>query len=242
METQFADIKATLSILCEKMSGIERSLHELRVENTSVREELAAARREITKRDETIAQLSEQVNRIDQSSRANSIRIFGLQVNSNTPPASIPKMVLDKIIGPIINHAREVGELPTTACPTPFLIDHAFAVPTKKGGLCPVIVKLANPWCRNLIFKHKKAVLPQITDLPSGKIRSQYTIVEDLTANNHAQLRALSADPRVRSVWSFNGQIRFKPNDSESIYKVKSLSDTYDSLVSSQLSQSAMSH
>ncbi len=236
MEAQFADIKATLNILCEKMNGIENSLHELRVENTSVREELAAARREISKRDETIAQLSEQINRIDQSSRANSIRIFGLQVNSNTPPASIPKLVLDKIIAPIINHARENGELPTTACPTPFLIDQAFAIPTKKGGPCPVIVKLANPWCRNLIFKHKKTTLPQLTDLATGKTRSQYTIVEDLTAANDAQLRALSADHRVRSVWSYSGQIRFKPHDSENIYKVKALTDTYDSLVVSSMS------
>jgi hypothetical protein len=242
MEAQFADIKASLSLLCEKMSGIERSLHELRVENTSVREELAAARREISKRDETIAQLSEQVNRLDQSSRANSIRIFGLQVTSNTPPTSIPKLVLDKIIAPIVNYAREVGDLPTTAGPSLFLIDQAFAIPSKKGGPCPVIVKIANPWCRNLIFKHKKAALPQLTDLATGKSRSQFTIVEDLTAANHAQLRALSADPRVRSVWSYSGQIRFKSNESESVYKVKSLNDTFDSLVAHPSSQSAMSH
>jgi hypothetical protein len=242
MEAQFADIKATLGLLCEKMTGIERSLHELRVENTSVREELAAARREITKRDETIVQLTEQVNRLDQSSRANSIRIFGLQVTNNTPPAAIPKLVLDKIIAPIVNHAREVGDLPTTAGPSPFLIDQAFAIPTKKGGPCPVIVKIANPWCRNLIFKHKKTTLPQLTDLATGKTRSQFTIVEDLTAANHAQLRTLSADPRVQSVWSYSGQIRFKPHGSESIYKVKSLNDTFDTLVSHHTSQSAMSH
>jgi hypothetical protein len=237
MEAQFADIKATLNILCEKMNGIEHSLHELRVENTSVREELAAARREISKRDETIAQLTEQVNRIDQSARSNTIRIIGLQVNSSTPSATIPKLVLEKIIAPIINHAREIGEVPPTTGPSPFLIDQAFAIPTKKGGPCPVIVKLVNPWCRNLIFKHKKAILPQLTDMSTGKTRSQFTIVEDLTAANHAQLRALSADHRVRSVWSHSGQIRFKPHDSENIYKVKALTDTYDSLVAPTMMQ-----
>jgi hypothetical protein len=169
MEAQFADIKATLGLLCEKMTGIERSLHELRVENTSVREELAAARREITKRDETIGQLTEQVNRLDQSSRANSIRIFGLQVTNNTPPAAVPKLVLDKIIAPIVNHAREVGDLPTTAGPSPFLIDQAFAIPTKKGGPCLVIVKIANPWCRNLIFKHKKPLSPNSPTSPPAR-------------------------------------------------------------------------
>jgi hypothetical protein len=242
MEAQFADIKATLGLLCTKMDTIERSLHDLRVENSAVREELAAARLEITKRDETISKLTEQVNRVDQSSRANYIRIFGLKVTSDTPHATISKLVLDEVIVPVLNQAREAGDLPPSAGPSPFLIDQAFAIPTKKGGPCPVVVKLSNLSSRNLIFKYKKTALPQIRDLTSGKVRSQYTIVEDLTPANHAQLRALSADHRVRSVWSYNGQIRFKAHDSETIFKVRSLSDTFDSLAVQGAAHSAMQH
>jgi hypothetical protein len=95
MEAQFADIKATLGLLCTKMDTIEHSLHDLPVENSAVREELAAARLEITKRDETVSKLTEQVNHVNQFSRANYIRIFGLKVTSDTPQATISKLVLD---------------------------------------------------------------------------------------------------------------------------------------------------
>jgi hypothetical protein len=106
MEAQFAEIKAALGQLCSKMDSIERSLHDLRIENTAVREELAAARVEISKKDETIAKLTEQVNRVDQASRATYIRIFGLPVTLTTPAANIAKIVLDEIIAPTLNHAR----------------------------------------------------------------------------------------------------------------------------------------
>jgi len=101
-----------------------------------------------------------------------------------------------------------------------------------------VIVKFSNLSTRNLIFRHKKAALPQVRDLASNKVRPRYSIYEDLTPANHAHLRALSADPRIKSIWSFNGQIRFKPHDSEDIVKVRSLSDTFDSLVKQSSSMS----
>lgn len=239
MEAQFAELKAALGQICGKMDEMQRSLHELRVENTAVREELAAARVEIIKKDELISKLTEQVNRVDQASRATYIRIIGLPVNINTPAATLNKIVLDEIIAPTLARAREVGDLPPTAGPSPFLIDQAFAIPSKKGNYCPVVVKLSNLSSRHLIFKHKKAALPQITDMTAQRTRSKYSIYEDLTPANHAQLRALSDDPRIKSIWTYNGQIRFKPHDSETVHKIRSLSDTYDSVVKGP---SAMSH
>jgi hypothetical protein len=235
MEAQFADIKNALGQMqaqfIAKMENIERSLHDLRVENTAVREELASARVEIAKRDETIQKLSEQVNRLDQASRSNYIRIFGLEVTPATPYNALTKIILDEIIAPCLAHAREAGDLPPSAGPSPFLIDQAFVVPTKKGGQCPVIVKLSNQSSRNLIFRHKKSALPHDHDLATNKVRPRYSIYEDLTPANHTHLRALSADPRIKSIWSYNGQIRFKTHDSEDVIKVRALTDTFDSLI-----------
>jgi regulator of replication initiation timing len=243
MEAQFADIKNALGQMqaqfIAKMENIERSLHDLRVENTAVREELASARVEIAKRDETIQKLSEQVNKLDQASRSNFIRVFGLEVTPTTPYSALTKTILDEIIAPCLAHAREAGDLPPTAGPSPFLIDQAFVVPTKKGGHCPVIVKLSNQTTRNLIFRHKKAALPQDRDLASNKVRPRYSVYEDLTPANHAHLRSLSADPRIKSIWSYNGQIRFKAHDSEDIVKVRALTDTFDTLTKPA---NAMSH
>ncbi len=46
-------------------------------------------------------------------------------------------------------------------------------------------------------------------------------------------------DPRVKSAWSFSGQIRFKTHTSDTVYKTSSLSDTFDKLVKPPASNSA---
>jgi hypothetical protein len=92
-------------------------------------------------------------------------------------------------------------------------------------------VKLASEIIRNLVFKHKKEALPTVPDPTSNRIRNKYSIFEDLTTKNHATLPSLADDPRVRSVWSFSGQIRFNTHESETIYKVKNPNETFDSIV-----------
>jgi hypothetical protein len=85
MEAQLATLNATLGQICCKLDTMERAIHELRVENSAVREELAAARITIMQKDEAIRQLTENVNRIDQASRVNTLRIFGLPITNTTP-------------------------------------------------------------------------------------------------------------------------------------------------------------
>jgi hypothetical protein len=113
-----------------------------------------------------------------------------------------------------------------------FTLSHAFTIPSKKNSSsCPVIVKFYSEFIRSLIFKHKRDALPTTTDLPSNRIRPKFSIYEDLTSSNHALLRSFADDPRVKSAWSFSGQIRFKTHTSDTVYKTSSLSDTFDMLV-----------
>jgi hypothetical protein len=231
MEAQLATLNATLGHICGKLDTMERAIHELRVENSAVREELAAARITIMQKDEAIHQLTENVNRIDQASRANTLCIFGLPITNTTPTASIPNIIFKEIIAPVLAHAVASGDLPATPPLLPHLvIDTAFTLPAKNNSTCPVLVKLASSHIRQLIFRHKKIALPTIQDLSTQKTRSKFAIFEDLTPANHAQFRTLSSDPRVKSIWSFNGQIRLKSHSSDTILKVKSLSDTFDTL------------
>ena len=82
-----------------------------------------------------------------------------------------------------------------------------------------------------MIFRYKKAALPIIKDA-ANRDRSKYAVFEDLSPANHAILRSFADDKkRVKSVWSFGGQIRFKTHDSDTVYKIKSITDTYESLV-----------
>jgi hypothetical protein len=242
MEAQMNEISSKLSDICSKLNKmdliesrlekVENALCELKHENTAVREELASARHELEKKDKLISNLSEQVNRLDQNARQNSIRVIGLPVNANTPANDISKIVFSEIVSPCLEAAKAAGELPAVLVPNPsFLIDTAFAIPFKKTSQSTVIVKFSSIHTRNTIFRFKKAALPKVTDPNSNRQRGKYSIYEDLSPANHAHFHSFSSDSRVKSTWSFNGQIRFKSHDSETVHKVRSLSDTFESLV-----------
>jgi hypothetical protein len=232
MEESMAQMNAKLDMICgklpmlDKIGEIENKIQVLMNENASLREE-------ISKRDEKIDQLTSQVNKLDQASRSTSLRILGLPITPTTPSTAIPDIVLREIIKPCLDSAIACGDItPSSTPPFHLLVTNVFALPAKKGSpTCPIILKLSSEYTRNLIFKHKKEALPKDTDLSTHRVRNRYSIFEDLTSSNHAMLRSLADDPRVKSVWSYGGQIRFKTHDSETVFKVKNLTDTFDSMV-----------
>jgi hypothetical protein len=209
-----------------KIDVLEQTIGKLVLENTAFREE-------IHKKDAAIDQLTEKVNRLEQSMRSNSLRIHGLPITSSTPPTAVPGIVFKEIITPIFEAAQRCGDLPPAHAPSMhFTLSHAFAIPSKKNSpSSPVIVKFYSEFIRSLVFKHKRDALPTTTDLSSNRVRPKYSIYEDLTASNHSLLRSFADDPRVKSAWSFSGQIRFKTHSSDTVYKATSLSDTFDKIV-----------
>jgi hypothetical protein len=228
MEASLAALHAKFdqfSTQIAKIDVLEQTISKLVKENTSFREE-------ITKKDAIIEQLSDKVNRLDQSLRSNSLRIHGLPIDSNTPAAEVPNIVFKEIILPIFETAKQQHDLPPSYEP---VLHHtlvsAFSIPSKKNSnSCPVIVKFYSEFLRSLVFKHKRAALPTTNDLTTHRVRPRFSIYEDLTAANHTLLRSFADDPRVKSAWSYGGQVRFKTHD-DSTYKASSLSDTFDKLV-----------
>jgi hypothetical protein len=229
MEESLAALHAkfdSFSTQIAKIDTLEQTIHNLVQENIAYREEMR-------KKDTVIEQLSEKVNRLDQSLRANSLRIHGLPVSNTTSPYEVANTIFKEIILPIFNAAKHSGDLPGDAVPTLHsIISNAFAIPSKKNSSSsPVVVKLNSEYLRGLIFKLKKDALPTTTDLQSNRVRQKYAIYEDLSPANHQLLRTFADDPRVKSAWSYGGQIRFKSHHDESIYKVTSLSATYDTII-----------
>jgi hypothetical protein len=230
MEESLAKLHAkfdTFDAQLAKIDSLEQTISKLVQDNNTFREE-------IRKKDEIIEQLSDKVNRLDQSLRSNSVRVHGLPVNPNTPAHEVPNIVYREIILPIFDAAKRNGDLPPNAEPVlHFTLVSAFSIPTKKNaGSSPVVVKFYSEFIRGLVFKHKRAALPTTTDLSSNKVKPKYSIYEDLTQANHTLLRTFSDDPRVKSAWTFGGQIRFKTHHDDTVYKVSRNSDTYDTLVS----------
>jgi len=157
---------------------------------------------------------------------------MGLPISANTPPAEVPKIVFAEIVAPCLEAEKAAGELPAIVVPYPsFLIDSAFTIPSKKNAQSTVIVKLSSVHTRNTIFCYKKTALPKIYDAGTNKQRKKYAVFEDLSPTNHTIFHSFASDSRVESTWTYNGQVRFKTHDSDSIYRVRSPADTFDSLV-----------
>jgi len=227
LDTKLDAITARL----DKLDSMETAVGEILKENVTMRENLAAAAAENVKKDAIISLLNEQVNRCDQELRSKSLRIIGLPITSTTPHANIPDIVFSHIISPIIEAAKANGELPTNSIPGHhFIIDSAFAIPTKKGNNCQVIVKLSSMYIRNMIFRLKKTTFAKTMDPVTRKERSAYAIHEDLAPANYQLLRSFADDPKVKSAWSYNGQIKFRLHDDDTIYRAKHLTDTVDSV------------
>jgi hypothetical protein len=141
-------------------------------------------------------------------------------------------IVFKEIIQPIIDTAKQSGDIAPSYSPDIYTtLANAFALPSKKSFTAPVAVKFYSEFIRNLVFKHKRNTIPTAPDPTSNQVRPIYSIYEDLTASNHTLLCSFADDSRVKTVWSFNGQIRFKTHQNETVYRATSLTDTFDKLV-----------
>jgi len=211
-----------------KIEEIETVVKSLVTDNASLRAEIAS-------RDEKITQLTDQVNRLDQASRSTSLRILGLPITTKSSTTEIIDSVYNNILLPTLEAAKQNGDI-STILPAHFMIVNAFAIPAKKiSTSSPVILKLQSEVIRSLVFKYKKTALPTMNDISSNRVRNQYSIFEDLSPATHTVFRSVSEDIRVKSAWSYGGQIRFKLHDSEFVYRMKSLTDTVDSVMKATL-------
>ena len=241
MEAAIAEMNATmnakLDMLCgtiNKINDIETSVRHLVTENATLKADLAS-------RDVKIQQLTDHVNRLDQASRSTSLRILGLPVTTQSTTTEIIKAVYNEILLPILTSAKAEGDI-DDILPAHFLIVNAFAIPAKKNStVSTVILKLQSEVVRSLVFRFKKSSLPTCTDLTSNRVRNKFSIFEDLAPATHAVFRTFSDDPRVKSVWSFGGQIRFKTHESDTVFKLKSLADSFEATVKPS-SNNSMAH
>ncbi len=162
---QNAHINNKLEMLCgllPKVEEISSKIQSLSTENAALRQDIAA-------RDAKIDQLTSHVNKLDQASRATSLRILGLPITSATPSSAVPEIAYKEVIVPCIEAAIANGDISAqlSAFPLHLIVSNAFALPAKKDQpSCPVILKLSSELIRNIIFRHKKDALSKFTDRP----------------------------------------------------------------------------
>jgi hypothetical protein len=109
-----------------KIDVLEQTINTLVQENIACREEMR-------KKDVIIEQLSEKVNRLDQSMRATSLRIHGLPVTSATPANEVANIVYQEIMMPIFAAAKQTGDLSGDSFPALYsTVVNAFAIPLEE--------------------------------------------------------------------------------------------------------------
>jgi hypothetical protein len=145
-----------------KIDTIEKSISTLIAENVTFREE-------IREKNKIIEQLSEKVNKLDQSLRSNSIRVHGLPITSCTSASHVPGIVYKEIILPIIDTAKQSGDIPPSYTPhIHSTLVNAFALPSKKSSTAPVVMKFYSEFIRNLVFNHRCTTIPTAPDPTSN--------------------------------------------------------------------------
>ena len=225
------------------IAKLESLVLDLKKENTALRTELAD-------RDKDILQLKNHVNSMDQYNRSWSIRIFNLPIPAADASNNfkVAKFVYDNVLLPILIGAVDEGDL--TEIPScQQLLERAHILPSQGGKPVFVICHFIFRDHRSLIFKHKKKYQPREAAQPLSNRKTSknqpilgrflYPIHEDLTRPTMNKMRALAAHPDVNSAWTTHGIIRFKCNDDSHVYRVESVFDSVENILSRVASKKA---
>ena len=212
--------------MLEKMSSTFASrFDKIDAQFIQVLKENEVLRESLVKKDKEIANLKDTINNIDLSHRSASIRILGLPISNDTTPMEIINTAYNLLIKPILTGAMEKGEIPAVP-PALAIIEFAYSMPAKNNQPCPIVLTLHSRLYRSLIFKYRREFAPTFSE--NNKIKTKFPFSEDLTPATFHQYRAFLEDERVQSVWTINGQIRFRLPDNDYVFKIRSLADTVD--------------
>lgn len=205
--TQFTELRATLTDNCKRIVTVERDVGHLQKE---------------------VTELKHQVNRHEQISRSLLIRISNIPVS---PDESAARLAYDRAIRPILALAKDKGML--TAVPQfATVIVEAYRMRSRSGAAPTdypphIMVRLSSALFKSAIFTHKREGLPALQGA------KRINIMEELTPTTYRFLKSLKADPRFSSAWTVEGQVRFiiAEDPSKSIRRVVSVFDPLESLL-----------
>jgi hypothetical protein len=193
-----------------------------------------------------IFELKDKINTIEQKERSLAIRIFGFSISEDEREATdqpnvLAKTVYDRVIRPILVHARD-QKIINTLPQFQNTISEAFRLPSKKPAASssstpsarppPILVKLVSAQVKMAIFKAKSAT-PEPTDAEKTAGIKRYHIAEDLTPSTFNLLMDLRSNGAVERAWTTEGQVRYtlKNDQSSYVHKVKSVFEPIDSYI-----------
>ena len=231
LAADISDMSTKLSYMMEKMENMEKLLTTTQAENLKLGEVIKHQADEITF-------LKDRINDREQYARSWSIRCLNIPLTKDRESDTryVMQQVYDVLLKPILEGAVENEEIPAVPkCDD--LLEMAHILPAKKDSNKPVIVRFYSRFMRSLVFRYRKNFAPreEKTAGPSGGAvkapKMKYSFFEDLSKETYAKLTEIKREPEVQSAWTVSGSIRFKTKNSEQIYKVQSLSESFADIV-----------
>ena len=193
-------------------SDLEQKLQDLEQKILgSIRQEFQEFRDEIRQLREENQQLKQKVNNLEQYSRRNSIRIFGIEETENESCNSVVKAFLKDQLGVIAQeeHFDRIHRVGKKTKDTRVLTRSSVS---NKPRPRPLIVKFTSYRYKREVLKVKRALKG------SGKF-----IAEDLTKENYELLKKASEENKVKAAWTADGRIvvQMKSGEIKTITNIK---------------------
>ena len=232
MEEMQSEMNIKLSALMVKFEMLEASL-------IAVTREKEALRGMVTEQASEIAVLRNSLNEREQYARNWSMRILNIPVptEQETDTRFVMQSVYDALIYPILEGAKNKGDIDHVPdCNT--LLETAHILPGKADSHKPIITRFYSRYWRNLVFRNRKEFAPReasSSNTRSGAAKAakmSFPFFEDLTKATFQKLTSIKQQTNVISAWTVNGSIRFKIKDNNTIFRVNSLQETFEEIIS----------
>jgi hypothetical protein len=225
MEKQLSEMNQKLNTLMEEFRSIAETLKKTKKENESLKET-------VLQQADEIAELRNAINDRELHARSWSLRVNNIPIREGqeTNNKVVMNAVYQELVAPILAGAVEAGEI-TSVPPCENLIEVAHILPGK-GAKKPIIVRFFSRYWRSLLFRFRKTHAPREAAPAADRAgRMRFPFYEDLTRATFKQLKTIQADDSVTAAWTVSGNIRFKVENDDTVYRVNNIYDTVADLV-----------
>ena len=218
------------------LEGLNESISVVKEEVKTLQFDVGALDERLTSLEREMKTQKELSNHQQQQLRTLTLRLLNFPVvtgekdDNNT---GLKTRVYDRILKPLLSAAKaskSISTLPQLgsvieACFRPYNSTNP-AIPP------PVILKLVSRPIKLALLKHRKDIpKPSSEETASGI--SKFFLVEDLTADTHKLLVALSKSSKTSKVWTQDGTIRFVLMGQSSVNIVKTVYDPVQKILGS---------
>jgi hypothetical protein len=233
-----ASIEEKLQFLIQSAVDTQAQMSEMRTLLVTNQDRIEKTEVKVKSLEDEVKKLKLIVNSNEQQKRILSVRILGLapsddELNGPDPQAATAKLAYDRVIRPILTHAKTSGKLSSIpSCANSVTKAFRTAKLVNLNSSPPIILTLSSSSIKTVIFSSRRDALPPPSAADKANGAKRLVLSEDLTTDSFSFLKALREDKRVNRAWSIDGQIRFIRADdpSNTIMRVRSVYDSINDI------------